>query len=445
MPTAPVVLPLAEWIDPETAYLAWLVEEPLSMWLDAGVDAREGWSFLGVGSETSSDEAVRGFSRDAGCSAPRGAEYAPDHAPPPFCGGWVGWCGYETGALRAGAPVAEPEAGIPPSLWIRVDRIIAFDHAAKRAWVVAPTRAEAEALADLAVNAPRHPVPIHQRPERADARARHTPAEYAANIERYRESIRRGDAYQLCATTRFEVEGPHDPVMTYRVLRRASRAPSGGLIRAGEAALASASPEQFLRVHGKNVRTSPIKGTRPRGRTPSEDAALIEELRTSVKERAENVMIVDLMRNDLSRICAPGSVYVDALFEVRSFPQVHQLVSTVSGQLRPGVSVGNILDATFPAGSMTGAPKLSAMSILHQVEQHPRGVFSGCFGWVAEDGSLDLAMVIRSILIHPGGAYVGAGGGITWLSVPEEETAEVGWKARAPLEALGARLPEAWR
>jgi len=155
-------------------------------------------------------------------------------------------------------------------------------------------------------------------------------------------------------------------------------------------------------------------------------------------------MIVDLMRNDLSRVCEPGSVGVDGLLEVESYPAVHQLVSTVSGTLNEGATVGDLLDATFPAGSMTGAPKLSAMTILHDLERGPRGVFAGCFGWVGDDGALDLAMVIRSIVVHPGGAYVGAGGGITWRSDAAAEVAEVGLKARGPLAAIGGILPPGW-
>ena len=147
-----------------------------------------------------------------------------------------------------------------------------------------------------------------------------------------------------------------------------------------------------------------------------------------------------------TRVCRrrPGSVGVDGLLQVESYPHVHQLVSTVSGALTPGITVGGLLDAAFPAGSMTGAPKLSAMTILHRLENGPRGVFAGCFGWVGTDGALDLAMVIRSIVVHDGGAYVGAGGGITWRSDAAAEVAEVGIKARGPLAALGASLPPGW-
>jgi anthranilate synthase component 1 len=192
------------------------------------------------------------------------------------------------------------------------------------------------------------------------------------------------------------------------------------------------------------VRTHPIKGTRPRAVDPVEDRRLADELRADPKERAENVMIVDLMRNDLARVCAPGTVTVERLLVVESYPAVHQLVSTIAGSLAGGTTLGSLLAAAFPAGSMTGAPKLSAMTILRELEEAPRGVFSGCFGWVGDDGGADLAMVIRSVVVHPEGAYVGAGGGITWHSRPEAEVREVGWKARAPLAAIGAVLPPGW-
>lgn len=155
-------------------------------------------------------------------------------------------------------------------------------------------------------------------------------------------------------------------------------------------------------------------------------------------------MIVDLMRNDLQIVCQPGTVTAERLLEVEPHPRVHQLVSTVAGRLTRGTHVGEVLRACFPAGSMTGAPKLSAMTILRELEQAPRGVYAGCFGWIGADGAMELGMVIRSIVVHPGGAYVGAGGGITWLSDADAEVAEVAVKAAAPLAALGATLPPGW-
>jgi anthranilate synthase component 1 len=427
---------VAHWVDPASVFSALLAHERHAFWLDAGPDAAEGWSWMGAG-VPDDPEVVRAVRLGGSWSGGT-----------PFRGGWIGWTGYDEAASRAGAPASDDD-DVPQQLWLRVDWMLAFDHASRT--VQAYGAADAvQALAGAVAAATRCP-PVWPAPAAQDAvaRARHAPDEYAALIERCRDAIREGDAYQLCLTTRFEVAASVDPLTVYGRLRAGSPAHHGGFIRSGEVALLSASPERFLHVGAAGdgsaiVRTRPIKGTRPRGTDAETDAALAAELRASEKERAENVMIVDLMRNDLSRVCLPGSVGVDALLEVESYPAVHQLVSTVSGRLEPGTTLGDLLDATFPAGSMTGAPKLSAMTILHRLERAPRGVFSGCFGWIGDDGALDLAMVIRSIVVRPERAYVGAGGGITWRSDAAAEVAEVGIKARAPLAALGAALPPGW-
>jgi anthranilate synthase component 1 len=259
-----------------------------------------------------------------------------------------------------------------------------------------------------------------------------------------RHHIGNGDTYQVNYT--FDLKGHlrGDAFSLFADLAGTQRGRYSAFVNTGSHAICSASPELFFARADGGLETRPMKGTARRGRTPTEDNEAAAALRTSSKERAENVMIVDLMRNDLSRVCEPGSVGVDGLLEVESYAAVHQLVSTVSGRLMPGTTVGGLLDAAFPAGSMTGAPKLSAMTILHRLEGAPRGIFSGCFGWVGDDGALDLAMIIRSIVTHPGGAYVGAGGGITWRSDAAAEVAEVGIKARGPLAAMGAALPPGW-
>ncbi|MDY0909636.1 anthranilate synthase component I family protein [Microbacterium sp. CFBP9034] len=444
-----VALELTRWVDPASVFLALHAGDDDAFWLDAGPSAQDGWSWVGTGEPENDPDAVRAVD----CTSPEWEAWPAGR----FRGGWVGWLDYDHAAAGAGAP-AHFDADTSAEQWIRVSRFVAFDHAAGRCWAVAAPDAVAElasavARIDVASAPPLAPAPP------AVAHQRHTAEDYALRIERCRDAIREGDAYQLCLTTRFEIEAPKalqdppsrgqsvttvDPLDAYRRLRAATPAHHGGLVRSGPIALASASPERFLEVERGVVRTRPIKGTRPRSADAAADAALAEELRTDEKERAENVMIVDLMRNDLSRVCDAGSVGVDALLAVESYPAVHQLVSTVSGTLRAGVSVGELLDAAFPAGSMTGAPKLSAMTILHELEGAPRGVFAGCFGWVGDDGALDLAMVIRSIVVHPGGAYVGAGGGITWRSNAAAEVAEVGIKARGPLAALGAALPPGW-
>jgi anthranilate synthase component 1 len=226
----------------------------------------------------------------------------------------------------------------------------------------------------------------------------------------------------------------------YLAVRESSATHHGGLIRIGEVSLLSASPERFLDVEPEGlVRTRPIKGTRARGATPDADARLAAELLASEKERAENLMIVDLMRNDLSRVCEVGSIAVTRLLAVESYAHVHQLVSTVEGRLRSGYDAIDAIGACFPAGSMTGAPKLRATELLDELEQRPRGIYAGTFGYLGFDGRADLAMTIRSIVLDERGATVGAGGGITALSDPEEELAEARLKAAALLAALGVQ------
>ncbi|MET0811506.1 MAG: aminodeoxychorismate synthase component I [Microbacterium sp.] len=424
---------LDAWQDPASVHDLVSSRGDDTFWLDAGPGARAGWSWVGEGRLESDPERVRALPCATAGEDVEGGR---------FRGGWVGWLGYEDAASRAGAPTAPVEPAVAQVAWLRVERYVAFDHAAQVAWAFAPAH-EVDGFRAF-VDGAGEPIAAEGAAPLGLAIARDLPREYAALIERCRDAIREGDAYQLCLTTRFRVEAEVDEVSAYRRLRTATPAHHGGIVRAAGVALASASPERFLEVGDGIVRTRPIKGTRPRGRDAEEDLALARELRESEKERAENVMIVDLMRNDLSRVCAPGSVGVDGLLQVESYPAVHQLVSTVSGRLVEGTTVGDLLDATFPAGSMTGAPKLSAMTILHDLEDGPRGVFAGCFGWIGDDGALDLAMVIRSIVVHPGGAYVGAGGGITWRSDAAAEVQEVGVKARGPLAALGATLPDGW-
>ncbi|MBN9612132.1 MAG: anthranilate synthase component I family protein [Actinobacteria bacterium] len=274
---------------------------------------------------------------------------------------------------------------------------------------------------------------------------RRSGAEYEAEVDACRAAIREGEAYVLCLTdtARVRMKGPggHDPLDLYLRLRGEGAASRGGVIVAGDRALVSASPERFLSVRGSRIATHPIKGTRPRGVTPEADAALAGELAADPKERAENLMIVDLMRNDLSRVCSPGTVRTTGFLRVETHPHVHQLVSTVEGELCPGADALDAVEACFPGGSMTGAPKRRAVQILQQLEREPRGLYSGCFGWIDADEA-ELAMTIRSVELRGIGgsrweARVGAGGGITIDSDPAREHAERLLKAAPLLRALG--------
>lgn len=370
--------------------------------------------------------------------------------------GWVGWLGYELGAQTAMAPVPTPDNGVPDACFIFLDRAIEFDHATQTVYALSMVTdvewvdAVQGAISDVRSNASTATGTDSQsEADRASDEinlrfdTRFTQAEYEQLIASCLDEIRAGNAYQVCLTNRIDVafESAPNPFDVYDRLRLANPSHHGGLIVAGDVSLISSSPEVFLSVSSEgHATTKPIKGTRPRSADAKIDAALAEELRTNDKECAENLMIVDLMRNDLGRVCEVGSVTVEKLFDVESYASVHQLVSTVGGNLAPGVTAVDALAACFPAGSMTGAPKLSAMRILHGLEAGPRGIYSGAFGYLSLDGACDFAMVIRSIVLHGTRGYIGTGGGITSGSVPRDEWEETLVKARPLLTALGANL-----
>ncbi|SEH86544.1 MULTISPECIES: anthranilate synthase component I family protein [unclassified Leifsonia] len=455
------VQPLDTWVDPADAFVAlYGASDVDAAWLDSGPEAVDGRSFIGTGTLSATSSVAGGTVTVAGVTSPGDildalredltARRHPEPSGHPI--GWWGRLGYEAGAAAAGAPVALPAAASPgtkppvDAAFLLVDRLLAFEHASRSVVIVAPDDAAGRAWSDEVVRtlgspAIRDSARLYEsaRPvPAATARWRHDDTAYLAAIDACRAAIRAGDAYQLCLTNQASAHTGADPLAVHLRLRRASPAPYGGFVRIAGESLVSSSPEEFLRMDAhRRVRTRPIKGTRPRGATVAADLELRAELEASEKERAENVMIVDLMRNDLGRVCEVGSVEVSHLLAVESYAQVHQLVSTVEGRLRAGLTAMDAVAACFPAGSMTGAPKLSAMRILHRLENGPRGAFAGCFGYLALDGTADLAMVIRSIHFADGVATIGAGGGITALSVPSEELEEVRVKARALFAAAG--------
>ncbi|MDO5645275.1 MAG: chorismate-binding protein [Dermabacter sp.] len=301
-----------------------------------------------------------------------------------------------------------------------------------------------------------HPVP--------SVRFRHGRAEYLRLIDRCHALIAAGESYELCLTNEGRVPGRFDALAVYRRLRSLARVPYGAFLRCGDLAVASASPERFLDVSmDGRVESRPIKGTLARaGAQPgaaesataratvtatatasaASDAAERAALASSPKDRAENLMIVDLVRNDLSRVCEESSVRVPALFAIESFPTVHQMISTVIGQLARGRTALDALEAAFPGGSMTGAPKERTVRLLDALEGGRRGVYSGAIGWVSVSGALSLSIVIRTAVIDGDGARFGVGGAITRLSDPAEEYEETLTKARTVLAALGAPAPE---
>jgi len=426
--------PLGRWVDPAQAWAALLADEANSFWLDSAQGS--GVSYLGASSRVLTGPGILESLRRE-LAGTRVVDVASDG----FSLGWVGWLGYELRGETLGVPVTH-ESRYPVSSFMFADRAVAFDHASGEASLLALGDAWTGDLArwrDTTVAAleSHRALPVWA-PEPAAATWAHTDDEYLAQIAECQRAIHAGDAYQLCLTNEAAVGVRPDPFAAYLALRAASPAHHGALVVMGDVALLSASPEQFLSVTPDGVvESKPIKGTRPRGATPSADAVFRAELLASDKELAENLMIVDLMRNDIGRVSELGSVVVPSLFAVESYAQVHQLVSTVRGRLAEGFDGVDAVAACFPAGSMTGAPKRNATLILDSLELRARGVYAGAFGYFGLDGRIDLAMVIRSIVIDRAGATVGAGGGITALSVPLEELAEAKLKAAALLAVLG--------
>ncbi|MBI8999901.1 chorismate-binding protein [Corynebacterium sp. CCM 9185] len=285
-----------------------------------------------------------------------------------------------------------------------------------------------EALALLPRGKPTSPTAVPVAPRLSGSiELRHDAAAYQDLVERCRRYIEVGESYELCLTTRAtaELAEDPDPFTLFLRLRRLAAAPRAGLFITPGRSVLSVSPERFVTVTAGTVTASPIKGTRPRGSSPGRDAALIEELASSVKDRAENMMIVDLLRNDLARSCIPGSVTVSELCAVHTFDRVHQMISTVAGRLPVTVHGIDAALAAFPPGSMTGAPKQRSMDILAELEKTPRGVYSGCMGWFSATGDVDLSVLIRTVVVTGRTLTYGAGGAVTRLSDPAEEWAEV--------------------
>jgi para-aminobenzoate synthetase len=263
-------------------------------------------------------------------------------------------------------------------------------------------------------------------------------SDYMKKILQAQQHIASGDVYQLCLTTRLRGEFTGDPLSYFLRLRKKHPAPYASFVRIEGVSFVSISPERLIEVSGRRVLSSPIKGTAPRGADPEEDTEILNRLSQDPKERAENLMIVDLIRNDLSVSCKPESVIVESLLAVRSYSTVHQLVSDVSATLQDGKSGFDALLSLFPGGSMTGAPKIRAVQIIDELESSERGPYSGGIGWIGKDGSMDLGMVIRTAVFEGSTVTIGIGGGITSDSSPAAEHAEIQLKARALVSELSA-------
>ena len=387
--------------DAEAAFVALFADALEAFWLDSAGLGR--WSYLGRGGE---------------------AHPLTDPPPCPFKGGRIGWFGYEAGS-GSGRTAATPE-----TYFMAAADWLAIDHHEGRTYVVSADAAwreeTARALFGLTASEPQpgaRPGPLRARLDRPRPH-------YLADVRQCLEWINDGETYQVCLTAEMSGPAAFDPLTLHLLMRRTNPAPFAAYLRWPGGAVVSASPERFLSVSADGlVEAKPIKGTAPR----ASDPAL---LLASEKDRAENLMIVDLLRNDLSKVCQPGTVKVPVLFGIESFATVHQMVSTVQGQLAPGFTGLDAVRAAFPGGSMTGAPKERTLGFIDRLEGRARGIYSGALGWLGDDGALDLSIVIRTVVVTGGRFYIGVGGGVVAQSTPEGEFAEMLLKAEAPLRAV---------
>ena len=375
---------------------------------------------------------------------------------PPFLGGLVGFLGYDLGhSLERLPSIAIDDQGLPPLRLALHDWVVAWDRRTGEAWLAG--RAVDGDIRSLA----RRLDDVHARLTTPDAVDRAGDASddgaplifrsglsrtaYEAGVDSVREHIAEGDIYQANLTRRLETRFDGDPWARYRRLRTGDPSLFSAYLDLGPSpetgrprALLSASPEPFVSLDPDGVvATDPIKGTRPRGRDRTEDRALACELLTSAKDRAENVMIVDVLRNDLGRVCLPGTVRVPRLCRLERTAAVQHLVSTVTGRLSPGRDAFDLLAASFPGGSITGAPKIRAMEILEGLEPVRRGPYTGALGWIGPDGAMQTSILIRTFVADGRRLTLHVGGGITWGSDPAAEWEETVAKARGPLGAIG--------
>jgi para-aminobenzoate synthetase len=455
--------------DAEAAFVQLYGEEPNAFWLDSSCEGAPlgRFSYMGAGGGplsalVSHDVAAGQLTVDrAGRRETHGgglfdwldralAEISLEARDLPFdfTGGFVGYLGYELKAECGGALVHRSR--LPDAMLMFADRLIAYDHAAHEAHVICLTtalgREDATSWAQRTAGRLRRvrssPPPVPPQPGGRTAFAlRRSAEDYLADIEACQRYLAAGESYEICLTNELSAQPCADALGLHRVLRRVNPAPFAAFLRLGGVEVSSSSPERFLALdRSRRLEARPIKGTVARGATPREDREAAARLRSAGKDRAENLMIVDVLRNDLGRVAEIGSVRVPSLMAVESYKTVHQLVSTVQARLRDDVTIVDALRASFPGGSMTGAPKPRTMELLDRIETRPRGIYAGAIGYLAANGSADLSIAIRTIVNSRQAMTIGAGGAITVQSDARAELRELLLKARAPLEAVGLAL-----
>jgi para-aminobenzoate synthetase component I len=375
----------------------------------------------------------------------------------PFTGGAVGYFSYDLCHFIERLPgKAVDDLQLPECYLAFYDALVAFDHLENKTYLVSTgfpeldeqkrLRRAADRLQEIRSLIMTAPPPLKTESVSAGKasalKANFTREKYLEAVAKARDFICAGDIFQVNLSQRFETEIHTPPYQLYQKLRTINPAPFANYFNFDGVGIVGASPERFLKVRGDIVETRPIKGTRPRGKTPEADKALSESLLKSVKDRAENIMIVDLQRNDIGRVCRYGTVKVTELAILEAYPTVFHLTSTVVGRLLEGKSLIDLLKAAFPGGSITGAPKVRAMEIIDELEPTRRSVYTGSLGYLSFSGDMDLNIVIRTIIIKDGKAYFQVGGAIVYDSEPESEYIETLDKGRALMDALNLASPD---
>jgi len=454
---------------PISAFLALGEDAPYAFLLESviGGERLGRYSFLGIGADRVvtvrdgvAETVERGVSRHVPSADPLKVVADKLHAGkvarvpglPLFIGGAVGFVGYEaaTGFEPAIPRHPNDELGLPDATFMFTSTVVAFDHARRVMQVIAPVRPGSEPGADYDAAVARidavlgrlrqgcATAPLGEVGASAEVPLReHTSRdEYVASVRAAKEHIAAGDCFQIVLSQRFSAPFEGDGLDLYRVLRAVNPSPYMFYVRTPEVTLVGSSPEPLVRVEGTTVLTRPLAGTRPRGVNAIEDGKLRADLLADEKERAEHVMLVDLGRNDLGRVSLPGSVRVDELMEVENYSHVMHIVSNVTGTLAPGKDAFDALRATFPAGTVSGAPKIRAMQIIRELEPAARGPYAGTVGYIGADGAMDMCITIRTVVLAGGHAYLQSGAGIVADSDPEKEYEETLHKARALHHAL---------
>lgn len=464
---------LTRWVDPEQAFLTLYADQEHAFWLDSSLivpgvsryslmgdgngqlserisfDLRRGT--LTIGRPYSDDEVIKADLFEYLQTALGQRHVVREGAGSiPFCGGLVGYFGYELRSLLIGRE--SPPSRVPDAWFLLVDRFVCFDHATGEVHLAcltggAPTQAQdwfddvERRLAEQPPVAPPAGIRPAAEPSAAvdggqDLVWSRNRGRYIRDVHECLSEIGEGESYEVCLTNKVHLPRDVEPLAYYRALRRRNPAQYSAYLRLGDIAVASSSPECYLRVSSDRwVESRPIKGTRELGATTAEQEANYLDLKNSVKDRAENLMIVDLVRNDLGRVCEIGSVHVPVIMGVERYATVWQMVSTVRGKLMDGKDVIDCVSASFPGGSMTGAPKIRTMEIIDRLEHEARGIYSGSIGYLSFDGAADLNIVIRTAVFERDDISIGVGGAIIALSDAEAEYFEITVKARALIAA----------